>query len=249
MSLTFEMGSPDQPRGHALLYYRSGSSLAATYLVVLPFLVDFAKYVPPVLASQIRMTSLEQFSAFAMPPVPEAVEAYATLENMAQRRGDDLVFGGTVPENNFLESAQRVNDDVQEYASLYQKGAKTLDAPKEGPPSETASDLSVSDVMFSLMTDKDRLQELSKLVGKLRFAVEGRDSNLMAETEAEMQGIARHLPDTYHVARLIAAGRQRRPEGAKLAQLYLERCYKLADGDVEGLAKVEEEIRKTEAAA
>ncbi|MBI2170416.1 MAG: hypothetical protein HYU30_00110 [Chloroflexi bacterium] len=246
MSLTFDLGSADQPKGHALLYYRSGGSLAATYLVVLPFMVDFAKYVPPVLASQIRMTSLEQFSAFAMPPVPEAVDGYVALEDLAHRRDDDLVFGGNVPENDFLESAQRVNDDVQEYATLYQRRAQIAPPSTADAPAESASDLSVSEVMVSLMSEKERLQELAKLVGKLRFAVEGNDRPLMAEAEAEMQAIIRHLPESYQAHKLLVAGKRPGPQGARLAQLCLERCYKLAEGNFSGATTLETQIRETE---
>lgn len=246
MSLTFNLGSADQPKGHALLYYRSGGGLAATYLVVLPFMVDFAKYVPPVLASQIRMTSLEQFSAFAMPPVPEAVDGYSALEELAHRRGDDLLFGGNVPEHDFLESAQRVNDDVQEYAALYQRRAQMAPPPAAEASAESASDLSVSEVMVSLMSEKERLQELAKLVGKLRFAVEGADRTLMAEAEADMQGIIRHLPESYQAHKLIEASKRPGPLGARLAQLCLERCYKLAEGDFSGASALETQIRQTE---
>ncbi len=246
MSITFELGNSDGPRGHALLYYRAGAGFAATYLVVLPFQVDFAKYVPPVLASQVRMSGLEQFSAYALPPVPEAIELYETLEGLARRRNDDLVFGGEIPQHDFLEAAQRVNDDVQEYASLYQR-ATTSPNTKSGPAlQEAASDMSVSEVMFSLMTEKEKLQELAKLVGKLRFAVQGNDIGLAAETEVEMQAIARHLPENYQGAKLIAASKLPGQRGDRLTQLYLERCYKLADGDFGGLAGVEHSILQLE---
>ncbi len=246
MSLTFDLGRADSPKGHALLYYRAGAGFAATYVVILPFQVDFAKYVPPVLASQVRMSGLEQFSAYAMPPIPEAAGTYETLEELARRRGDDLVYGGTVPENDFLESAQRVNDDVQEYSSLYQRGSTALPASSGSSLQEAASDMSFSEVMFSLMSERERLQELAKLVGKLRFAVEGNDTRLAAETEGEMQAIARHLPEGYQGAKIIAASKQLGQRGARLTQLYLERCYKLADSDIAGLAGVEQAIRELE---
>ena len=51
MDFTFERGSADNPRGHALIYFQSfhdAGELLATYLVVLPIQVDVSKYVPPV---------------------------------------------------------------------------------------------------------------------------------------------------------------------------------------------------------
>ena len=110
MDLSFDQGNQTEPKGHAILYYRAGSEILATYVIVLPLTVDFAKYIPPVMASQVKAQGMEEFSAFAIPPVPEEVQGYESLENLARLRGDDLVFGGEVRDNDFLEAAQRVND-------------------------------------------------------------------------------------------------------------------------------------------
>ena len=247
MDMIFEQGNQDQPKGHAILYYRSGGSVLATYVVVLPLQVDFAKYIPPVLAAQVKDTGLEEFSAFAIPPMPEEVQSYEFLEDLARRRGDDLVFGGEVRDNDFLEAAQRVNDAVQAYAQLYQQvngvaqGGGTLES--------APSDLSVDEVMFSLTSEKDKLRDLSKLVGKLQFAMEGKDSRLIRETEGEIGSLARYLPENYHVTRIIESARRSVEQGSRLTQLYLERCYKLADEDYLGLQEVEQAIRDLQDAA
>ena len=50
MDVSFERGDPRKPKGHALAYFRSRSEpdkVYATYIIVLPISVDFAKYVPP----------------------------------------------------------------------------------------------------------------------------------------------------------------------------------------------------------
>ena len=243
MDLSFEQGNQDQPRGHAILYYRAGGEILATYVVILPLTVDFAKYIPPVLAAQVKNTGLEEFSAFAIPPVPEEAQSYEFLEELARLRGDDLVFGGEVRDNDFLEAAQRVNDAVQAYAQLYQRAttgiAGRVDALEPAP-----SDLSVDEVMFSLMSDRDKLGELAKLVGKLQFALEGKDTRLIEETENEIRAMARYLPENYYVPRLIEMVGRSPGRGSRLAQLYLERCYKLADQDYLGLQAVEQAIRE-----
>ena len=242
MDLTFEQGNPEQPRGHAILYYRAGGEIAATYVVILPLTVDFAKYIPPVLASQVKSSGLEEFSAFAIPPVPEEIQSYEQLDELARIRGDDLVFGGEVANNDFLEAAQRVNDAVRAYAELYQQRAEVAQA--ASATKSLPSDLSVDEVMFSLMSEKDRLGELSKLVGKLRFAVEGNDSRLMEETEREILALARHLPENYSIPRLIETAARPADQGSRLAQLYLERCYKLAEEDYPGLQTIDQAIRE-----
>ena len=242
MAMIFDKGDQSQPKGHALLYYRTGSQILATYIVVLPLTMDFAKYIPPFLASQVKGTGMDEFSAFAIPPIPEEVESYEFLENLAGVRGDDLVSGGEVPGDDPLESAQRVNDVVQEYMRMYQG---VTDLPKIENASEPGpSELDVNEVMISLMGDREKLGELSKLIGKLRFAVDGNDSRLAQETEAEILTLAKYLPERYSVTQLIEATGRSDVQGARLAQLYLERCYKLVDEDYMGLQEVEKAIEE-----
>lgn len=247
MDLSFEQGNQDKPRGHAILYYQSGGVIFATYLVVLPLKVDFAKYIPPVLADQVRTAGLEELSAFAIPPVPEQVESHGYLEKLASLRGDDLVFGGEVRDNEFLEAAQRVNDAVQAYARLYQGSTVEVRQPdtlEAGP-----SDLSVNEVMLSLMGEKDKLGELVKMVGKLQFAIVGKDTRLTKETENEMRVLARHLPENYQIHRLIETAERSSERDSRLTQLYLERCYKLADQDYLGIQAIEQSISELHDAA
>ncbi|MSQ22874.1 MAG: hypothetical protein EXR53_06195 [Dehalococcoidia bacterium] len=244
MDLIFDQGSQAQPRGHAILYYRSGNEILATYMVILPLKVDFAKYIPPVLASQVKAQGLEDFSAFAIPPVPEATDGSQFLEELARLRGDDLVFGGDLPSNDFLEAAQRVNDAVQSYTKLCQQWAESQHAP--GAPAPEQSGFSVDEVLFSLMGEKDKLGDLTKLVGKLQFAVDVKDARLLEEAEKEIRILAGYLPEEYHVHRIIESAEKSTGNGPRLAQLYLERCYKLADQDSNGLQAVDQAIRDLE---
>ena len=53
MALEYHIGDADNPRGHALIYFRDGSDpekVGAAYIVMLPVSVDISKYVPPFLA-------------------------------------------------------------------------------------------------------------------------------------------------------------------------------------------------------
>jgi ubiquinone biosynthesis protein UbiJ len=80
------------------------------------------------------------------------------------------------------------------------------------------------------------------MVGTLRYAVEGGDVRLAEETVSDMQRVARHLTDKYRPAELIAAARSADPRSAQLAELYLERCYKLVDEDYAALADLDTRI-------
>ena len=246
MSLSFEQGSQEQPRGHAILYFRSPSEVVATYIIVLPLQVDFTKYIPPLMANQVKDAGLEQFSAFAMPPVPETAESYQTLEELARTRGDDLIYGGDIPAEDFMEAAQRVNEAVQSYAQIYRERVGVPQGEGTEQLEAASADLSVGEVVYSLMSEQDKLNELTKLVGKVRFAVEGKDSHQLEETEAEMRTLARHLPESFRVPRLIEAAKHSLEQGPRLAELYLERCYKLRDEDYLGLKAIEEAIQELE---
>ena len=53
MSLSFEIGDEYSPRGHAIIYYTSGSKYFMAYIVIIPISFDFTKFMPPVISSQI----------------------------------------------------------------------------------------------------------------------------------------------------------------------------------------------------
>ena len=75
MDIIFDRGSRDQPKGHALLYFRSDSDpdeVWVTYVVILPISVDVTKYVPPFLMDQVAQMGPKELSAFAFPPRPGA---------------------------------------------------------------------------------------------------------------------------------------------------------------------------------
>jgi len=94
------------------------------------------------------------------------------------------------------------------------------------------------------MSDRQRLAELGKLVGFTRYELEGRDSRQLQETKQRMQRIAGPLPEKYRSAELIAAAFEPGERGAKLAQLYLERGFKLLDEEYAEIPRIERAIRE-----
>lgn len=247
MDLEFDRGSSSEPKGHAIIYFRvryEADKLLATYVVTLPLVVDFAKYVPPFLASHLAAEPLKELSAFSLPPVPEEAESHDQLVRLAELRSDDLVCAGTVATNDLPEMMQAASDAVQAYSRLWSEYVTSL---KPAPVEETDSYLDVNEVLYSLMNERDRLQELVKLVGKLRFAVEGEDRVVGSEVHQQIDLVARHLPPTYQVANLLQAAENTAPKGGMLAQLYLDRCYKLMEGDDHSVTELDERIRALEA--
>lgn len=261
MDLTFERGDAQRPRGHAVVYFRVDTEpdkVYASYIVVLPVRADFGKYVPPFLASHLGNVPLNDFSSFAMPPVPEEVSGYGDLERLSELRQDDLVFGSSMFSFDLPRMMEAITDAVQSYSQLCTDyyGRQGLDGGPVagglpagvGAGAEQEADLdtsfSVNEVLLSLMSERDKLAELSRLLGKLQFAQEGQDDNMTGEVTEEITALSRHLPDEFQVLNLLAAAREATGQGSRLAQLYLDRCFRLSDGDMGGVAELDVAIRE-----
>ncbi|PKB81503.1 MAG: hypothetical protein BZY88_06175 [SAR202 cluster bacterium Io17-Chloro-G9] len=261
MDLTFERGDPQRPKGHALVYFRVNTEpdkVYATYVIALPVKADLTKYVPPFLASHLGSMPLSDFSAFAMPPVPEPVVSHEELERLSREREDDLVFAISMFSFDLPRMMESVAEVVEAYSQLCANrlGATTttateLPAPDQRAASSTEDDddqsLRVDEVLFSLMSEGDKLGELSRLLGKLRFAVEGQDSGMTEEAGEEISTLARHLPEDFQVPALLAVAMDTSAKSSRLAQLYLDRCFRLSAGDLNSAQALAEEIQNLQA--
>ena len=247
MDISFERGDPQQPKGHALAYFLSRSDpgkVYAIYVIVLPISVDFTKYVPPFLASHLGNIPATDLSAFSLPPVPEEVGSHEELERLADLRGDDLLYAGTMSSFELAEMMEAVGEVVRQYSQKWTDNVKPAIAEASEKQGEESS---VSEVLYSFTSQGDKLAELSKLVGKLRFAVEGSDHRTGAEIEEEINVLSRYLPEQYYLPGLIQAVMDSSSRGALLAQLYLDRCYKLSYGDEAAARSLEEKIEALKA--
>ena len=244
MDITFERGSADKPAGHALVYFSDPSSgtVLATYVVVLPVNLELSRYVPPMLASQLPIADMKSMSAVPLPPVPEKVESRGYLEHLADLRRDDLIAGGTANAGDVMRLMTLMGEISQRYSRLYEDYVQR--SPSTGPPSVESADATVSDVVYDLMSEQQRLAELAKLAGQLRYAVDGGDERQVVDLSAEMARLARHLPPTYGVDALVEAIKQKGSIGHQLSALYLDRCYKLSNEDYASLEQIDREIER-----
>lgn len=271
MDLTFDRGDPQNPRGHALLYFRVDTepdTVYATYVVTLPVKSDLTKYVPPFLASHLGSLPLSDLSAFAMPPVPESVGSYAELERLSQLRGDDLIYGGNMFSFDLPRMMETATEAVQVYSSLCSDRLAMTGTPAEGAAEALADELgqlqetapapapepveepveerddsyNVNEVLFSFMSESDKLTELSKFLGRLRFAVDGSDQAAADEVGEEITVLARHLPEDFRVGDLLDVARDNSPKSSELAKLYIDRCFRLSAGDAGAAKELENQI-------
>ncbi len=270
MDLIFDNGDSQNPRGHALLYFRVDTepdTVYATYVVTLPVKSDLTKYVPPFLASHLGNMPLSDLSAFAMPPVPEAVGSFAELERLSQLRGDDLVYGGSMFSFDLPRMMETATEAVQVYSGLCSDALAMNSTPAEGaaaaiseelretlqappapepepePEEEPDDSLNVNEVLFSFMSESDKLSELSKLLGRMRFAVDGSDQAAADEVGAEITVLARHLPENFKVGDLLEAAKDNSERSSQLAKLYIDRCFRLSAGDNGAATELEAQIQ------
>ena len=248
MDIVFERGSREEAKGHALLYFRGSSNpeeIWATYLVILPITVDISKYVPPFLMSQVGDLGPKALSGFAFPPAPEQVVGLEYIQELAAVRGDDILFGGTMNPTDVPSAMMAVNEGVQWYAEIYSH----LVADSQPPGAEAdeeAAELGVNEVLYGLMSDSDKLSELTKLIGKLRFASEGAEEALIREAETDIHLLAKHLPEDHQVSRLIEAAKAVGSGSERLTALLLQRCFHMIQQEYVKLGQVEAEIKALE---
>ena len=269
MDLIFDRGDSQNPRGHALLYFRVDTepdTVYATYVVTLPVKSDLTKYVPPFLAAHLGNLPLSDLSAFAMPPVPEAVGSYANLERLSRLREDDLVYGGSMFSFDLPRMMETATEAVQVYSSLCSDALAMNSTPAEGaaaaiseelretlgaavpepepePEPELDDSLNVNEVLFSFMSESDKLSELAKLLGKLRFAVDGSDQPTADEVIAEIVVLARHLPENFKVLELLDVAKDNSERSSQLAKLYIDRCFRLSAGDAVAATELDAQIQ------
>lgn len=245
MLLDFERGDRQHPKGHALLYFVSQGAeteqVLATYLVVPPIAFNMAKYMPPMMTANIPLQELQSIAAVPLPPVPEEVPSRHYLRQLAEARDDDIIAGGALAPSDVQAALQAVGDAAQSYHALWAEFAATLE--KEAP----VSDRDLGPFLYSLMSERERLGELAKLVGTLRYAVDGHDAAQIRDTVEQMRAVGQHLPDKYSIGDLVRHASLPGEAGSRLSQLYIRRCYLLCDEDYRALEQVEQQIKEAQA--
>lgn len=246
MQLAFERGDPKQPRGHAVVYFRATSDsnmILASYVIVPPITMDFSKFIPPMFAAQLPGLLPSGPQVVPLPPIPEKVESMAWIEALAASREDDLVHCGSVDPMDIQRLLTLMTEVANEYGKLYENRVPfEVDGPPPASDDSSVPSVDVDELFMSLMSDSEKVNRIAKMTGTVRYAVDGKDQALLAETVLEMERVGRHLAFRYRIADLIAAASDPKPESGRLAELLLDRCYKLAAEDYDALKSLDAEI-------
>jgi hypothetical protein len=229
-----------------VVYFRAAAdptTILASYVVVPPISMDFSKFIPPMFAAQLPGILPSGPQVFPLPPIPEKVESMAWVEALAASREDDLIDCGTVDPMDIQRLLTLMTEVANEYGQLYEN-RPPIESTSPPPPSDDnpVSGVDVDELFMSLMSDSEKVNRIAKMTGTVRYAVEGKDEVLLTETVQEMERVGRHLAFRYRVADLIAAASDPKPENGKLAELLLERCYKLAAEEYDALKALDAQI-------
>ncbi len=263
MSLRFELGNADAPRGHAILYARlsgPGERYVATYCVTLPISFSLGKYLPPMFSGQLPAEALGDgaaMSAMPIPPMLEEVESFAMLRQMAEERGDDLCDIGTLLISDDSQRMVFAAEASAEYGRSYAEFQARWPTPSEGAATTGSSatggakagglaldDLDPQMIVASALPERDRLGEMARLAGQARYAIDGHDTRVLDEVGGQLRMLASTLPEKYRADQLAEAATRSDETGARLAQLYLQRAYRLLDEDYINIPPIEQQIRE-----
>ncbi|MGI8967674.1 MAG: hypothetical protein ACR2GA_01020 [Chloroflexota bacterium] len=235
MNLQFDRGDRTAPVGHALLYWRAESdSIIATYVSVPPIKFDLSKFMPGIFASAMQGMDLgDAMVATPIPPIPEEVPDVSYLQALAERRQDDLVFVGNASLGDPMRIMGETAEAARSYGDLYIAAAPSADVITPPPaPTELAR--------YSELTQQEQLSELSSLTGRYLDSV--RTGEPDAGIERQMRQLAESMPAKYRLGDLIEAIHKPLPRAQRLAELYIERCYKLYHEDYLDLERIDREI-------
>lgn len=254
MTIQFLRGNSQAPKGHAIFiarYSNDPRQILWSYCVAPPLPFSMAKYLPSFLAAQMPPEDMSNVPGLPISPFMEEGSTLEVLQRMAEMRDDDLCDLGRVNPSDISERTQLVSQGSVEYGQLYQDYVQSSQHAPSTPLTSFTNeepapldDLDAEELLLQTMTDRQRLAELSKLVGLVRYALEGKDTHLVDETRQRMQRLARRLPEKYRSQELIAAAIDPQERGSKLAELYIERGYKLLDEEYADIPNIEQSIRK-----
>src|SRR5579863_667091 len=200
MSMRFIRGNSQSPRGHAIFFARSSSDsrlIYCTYCIVPPIPMSIAKYLPPMFAAQLPPEELGDSASvqgMPIPPMLEEAKSMEYLELLAERRDDDLCDIGPLSSKDEGARMQMAAMSSNEYGQLYATYLATfnklpLSTHPEIGESKPLDDLDAEEILLQSMSERQKLTELSKLIGMARYAIGGHDASLLQETKQRMQRI------------------------------------------------------------
>ena len=163
---------------------------------------------------------------------------YLGIDNVLAVRGDDLrnddvVFGGATKLNDVSIMMTEVKNCMDKYVDLYKSSINI----------ESNTTQEIDYVVYGMMSEQDLLSELTILLGRFRYAIEGNDKITIKETGKKISSIGKYLPENMKIDLLLISAQEKDESGSILAQLYLERAYSLHKEDYNRVKVLEDKIK------
>ncbi len=271
MDMQFIRGDNQKPRGHAIVIARPSSGQGhayATYCFIPPIQVSLGslgRYLPPIFTQQFGLDNLREMagapSAMPFPPMLEEIPDVDDLIAQGLARDDDIIevrdTGDMTNDLHRMEIAAQVS---AEYGQMYQRYSSSAAfrtvtprtitpriydlTAEEDTPATTPGTPNIEHILHDApsTTDTAQLGEVARLLGTLRYAIEGPDRELLEETKRALRRATAPLPEKYYADAMISAALVPGEMGQKLAELYLQRAYRLAEEDYAAIPPIEREI-------
>ena len=126
---------------------------------------------------------------------PEIVKSLDWLNEISELRHDDLIFGGLINLNDIAGMMNKVKDCMEQYVDLYKSSIHI----KQNNVEE------IDYVVYGMLSEPDLLSELTTLIGRFRYAVEGNDKLTIDETSKKISSIGKYLPENRKIDLLLSS--------------------------------------------
>ena len=135
---------------------------------------------------------------------------------LAELRDDDVIYAGTHAFSDAFGMMEKVSEATSRLLGHLRgcpprrrrgqvSGRWRRDEDEEDDGDDYDDDMALDDLVYGSMGEADLLSELTSLLGRMRYAVDGGDQTTAEESRSKIRAIGRYLPANRQVADLIAA--------------------------------------------
>jgi hypothetical protein len=241
-NLDFKFGNENSPKGHAIIYFEEYDEIYASYIMDFPISGDLTKYIPEMFKDQIPD---EEMTKMIFPPIPEKFSGdYNKLFLLAEKRSDDLIYGGSINAKDATSSMSKLNTLASEYTELCNpQGFDDInDILSEMP--ENKSDLNHS--KYVNMKESELLAEITKLIGKINFSKDNNELNEIDELKKEIKIISTIIPENRKIYKLLEYVDLSNSNSEDIITAYISRAYSLLNEDYIKVKELEDLLQKLE---
>lgn len=241
-NLDFKFGNENNPKGHAIIYFEEYDEIYASYIMDFPISGDLTKYIPEMFKDQIPD---EEMTKMIFPPIPEKFSGdYEKLFSLAEKRSDDLIYGGSINSKDASSSMSKLNSLANEYTDLCNpKEYDDIDKLINEIPEQKTE---IKNSKYSSMSESDLLTEVTKLLGKINFSKDNNELDEIKDIKKDIEIISKIIPENRKINKLLEYVDLENSESEKIISAYISRAYSLLNEDYIKVKEFEDLLTKLE---